>query len=139
MGSSSEQAQEHTVVLIDGVCHLCQGLTKFIIKRDPEGVFRFASLQSDIGQEFLRQGGLPEDLVETVIVVEKGIYYIRSAAALRIAKRLPFPWPLFYGFIIVPRALRDSLYKWVAKNRYRWFGKDEECMIPTPDIRRRFL
>lgn len=139
MDKLNEQTEHHVVVLIDGVCHLCQGLTKFIIKRDPAGVFRFASLQSDIGQEFLRQGGLPADLIETVIVVENGAYYTRSAAALRISRRLPFPWPLLYGFIIVPRALRDVIYKWVAKNRYRWFGKDEECMIPTPDIRRRFL
>lgn len=139
MGRANEQTEQHVIVLIDGVCHLCQGLTKFIIKRDPAGVFQFASLQSDVGQRMLRQGGLPEDVVETVVVVEGDTYYIRSAAALRIAKRLPFPWPLLYGFIIIPRVLRDLVYKWVAKNRYRWFGKDEACMIPTPDIRRRFL
>lgn len=139
MSRPNERTEHHVIVLIDGVCHLCQGLTKFIIKRDPKGVFRFASLQSEIGQEMLRRGGLPEDLVETVVVVEEGSYYIQSAAALRIARRLPFPWPLMYGFIIVPRVLRNLIYKWVAKNRYRWFGKDDECMIPTPEIRRRFL
>ncbi|SMF73763.1 Predicted thiol-disulfide oxidoreductase YuxK, DCC family [Paenibacillus uliginis N3/975] len=138
MDKHLEQSQ-HTIVLIDGVCHMCQGLTKFIIKRDPAGVFQFASLQSDIGKDILRQGGLPEETVDTVVVVENGTYYTRSAAALRIVRRLTFPWRLLYGFIIVPRALRDVLYKWVAKNRYRWFGQDEECMIPTPEIRRRFL
>lgn len=138
MDKHLEQSQ-HTIVLIDGVCHMCQGLTKFIIKRDPPGMFKFASLQSDIGKDILRQGGLPEETVDTVVVVENGTYYIRSAAALRIVRRLTFPWRLLYGFIIVPRAIRDVLYKWVAKNRYRWFGQDEECMIPTPEIRRRFL
>ncbi|WP_054956505.1 thiol-disulfide oxidoreductase DCC family protein [Paenibacillus dakarensis] len=139
MSIDSEQPEKHVIVLIDGVCHMCQGLTKFIIKRDPDGVFRFASQQSGIGQKLLSQGGLQEDLVETVVVIENGIYYTKSAAALRIARHLPFPWPLLYGFIIVPRVFRDFIYKWIAKNRYRWFGKDDECMIPTPEIRRRFL
>lgn len=139
MSRPNESTEHHVIVLIDGVCHMCQGLTKFIIKRDPKGVFRFASLQSEIGQEMLRRGGLPENLMETVVVVEKGSYYTQSAAALKIARRLPFPWPLLYGFIIVPRGLRNVIYNWVAKNRYRWFGKDDECMIPTPEIRRRFL
>lgn len=139
MNKNDFEQKEDIIVLIDGVCHLCQGLTKFIIKRDPSAVFKFASLQSDIGKELVRRGGLPEETIDTVVVVENGKYYTRSAAALRIIRRLSFPWRLLYGFIIVPRALRDILYRWVAKNRYRWFGQDEECMIPTPDIRRRFL
>lgn len=130
---------DHVIVLIDGVCHLCQGLTKFIIKRDPEGVFRFASQQSEIGQELLERGGFHGELADTVVILDQGKYYTRSAAALRIARRLPMPWPLLYGFVIVPKSIRDFLYEWVARNRYRWFGKDEACMIPTPDIRRRFL
>ncbi|WP_106766714.1 thiol-disulfide oxidoreductase DCC family protein [Paenibacillus faecalis] len=138
MGAKRKQ-DHHVIVLIDGVCHMCQGLTKFIIERDPAGLFKFASLQSDIARYMLRQGGLPEETMETVVVVENNTYYTRSAAALRIIRRLSFPWRLLYGFIIIPRPLRDLIYKWVAKNRYRWFGKDEACMIPTPDIRSRFL
>lgn len=130
---------DYIIVLIDGVCHLCQGLTKFIIKRDPSGVFRFASQQSEIGQDILRKGGLDGGLADTVVVVDHGIYYTRSAAVLRIVRHLPMPWPLLYGFVILPKFLRDLLYRWVAKNRYRWFGKDEQCLIPTPEIRRRFL
>lgn len=130
---------DHVIVLIDGVCHLCQGLTRFIIKRDPEGRFRFASQQSDIGQELLLAGGLSKELNNTVIVIEGGTYYMKSAAALRIARKLPLPWPLFYVFVMVPPFIRNPVYQWVANNRYRWFGKSEECMIPTPEIRRRFL
>ncbi|PAD77595.1 thiol-disulfide oxidoreductase DCC family protein [Paenibacillus campinasensis] len=129
----------HAIVLIDGVCHLCQGLTRFIIQRDPDGYFHFASLQSDAGQELLRQGGLPEDMSETMVLIEDGTYYTRSTAALRIVRRLRFPWPLLYIAVAVPRPLRNQLYRMVARNRYRWFGKSEECLIPTPDIRRRFL
>ncbi|MGG1878835.1 thiol-disulfide oxidoreductase DCC family protein [Paenibacillus sp. 7541] len=129
----------HAIVLIDGVCHLCQGLTRFIIQRDPDGYFHFASLQSEAGQELLRQGGLPEDMSETMVLIEDGTYYTRSTAALRIVRRLRFPWPLLYIAVTVPRPLRNQLYRMVARNRYRWFGKSEECLIPTPDIRRRFL
>lgn len=129
----------HAVVLIDGVCHLCQGLTKFIIQRDPKAYFHFASLQSDAGQELLRQGGFPQDMTETMVLVEGGIYYTRSAAALRIVRRLRFPWPILYIAVLIPPPVRNLAYRVVAKNRYRWFGQSAECLIPTPDIRRRFL
>ncbi|NMO95789.1 thiol-disulfide oxidoreductase DCC family protein [Paenibacillus lemnae] len=142
MGSDKSAAQPHeeyVIVLIDGVCHMCHGLTRFIIQRDPAGIFRFASQQSEIGQELLRQNGLPQELNNTVVVLEKNRYYTESAAALRISRHLPMPWSLWYGGILIPRFLRDALYQWIANNRYRWFGKDQECMIPTPEIRSRFL
>ncbi|MCI1774773.1 MAG: thiol-disulfide oxidoreductase DCC family protein [Paenibacillus lautus] len=136
---ATENHEEYAIVLIDGVCHLCQGLTQFIIKRDPAGALRFASLQSEIGQELLRQGGLDGDSPETMVLIEQGRYYTRSTGALRIARRLRFPWPLSYVLILIPPFLRNLVYRWVAKNRYRWFGQSSECMVPTPDIRRRFL
>ncbi|MFD1136070.1 thiol-disulfide oxidoreductase DCC family protein [Paenibacillus urinalis] len=129
------------IVLIDGVCHLCQGITKWIIQRDSEGVFYFASLQSEVGRRLLEQGGLSVDALDTFVYIEKGRYHTRSTAALKVARRLKFPYYLAYGFIIVPKFIRDIVYNFIARNRYRWFGRDGEdaCMLPTPEIRERFL
>lgn len=131
--------QGHPIVLVDGVCHFCQGLTKWIIKRDPEGKYHFASLQSDVAKELLEKGHLSTDSMDTFVLIENGNYYTRSTAALRLAKGLKFPYPLLYAFIIVPKFIRNAVYNWVARNRYRWFGKDEACMLPTPEIKDRFL
>lgn len=131
--------ENKTVVLIDGVCHLCQGLVRFIVPRDPAGHFLFASLQSETGTKLLQGGGMEPGKLDTVVLIQKGQYYTESAAALRIARGLRFPWPLACAFILIPRPLRDALYRYVARNRYRWFGRDEQCLLPTPEIRRRFL
>ncbi len=135
----STDTNEASIVLIDGVCHLCGWLTTFIIPRDPEGRFRFAPLQSDIGHRLLEKGGLDAHRLDTVVLIEKGRYYTESAAALRILRRLRFPWPAAYLLIAVPAPLRNRLYRYVAKNRYRWFGRDDQCLVPTPEIRGRFL
>lgn len=127
------------VVLIDGVCHLCQGLVRFIIPRDPGGILKFAALQSEVGRELLIAAGLETDRLNTVVLFENGKFYTESSAVLRIARRLRFPWPAAYIFILVPRPLRSAVYRLVARNRYRWFGLDEHCLLPTPDIRQRFL
>jgi predicted DCC family thiol-disulfide oxidoreductase YuxK len=127
------------VVLIDGVCHLCQGLVRFIIPRDPRGRIKFASLQSEIGIELLTAAGLEDKRLDTVVLLENGKCYTESSAVLRIARRLRWPWPAAYSFILIPRPLRSAVYKLVARNRYRWFGRDEQCLLPTPDIRQRFL
>ncbi|MGO4730675.1 thiol-disulfide oxidoreductase DCC family protein [Paenibacillus sp. 2KB_22] len=131
--------QGHPIVLVDGVCHFCQGLTKWIIKRDPEGKYHFASLQSDVAKALLVKGNLSTDSMDTFVLIENEKYYTRSTAALRLAKGLKFPYPLLYVFIIVPKFIRNAIYNWVARNRYRWFGKDEACMLPTPEIKDRFL
>ncbi|OMF16464.1 thiol-disulfide oxidoreductase DCC [Paenibacillus amylolyticus] len=131
--------QGHPIVLVDGVCHFCQGLTKWIIKRDPEGKYHFASLQSDVAKELLEKGNLSTDSMDTFVLIENGNYYTRSTAALRLAKGLKFPYPLLYVFIIIPKFIRNAVYNLVARNRYRWFGKDEACMLPTPEIKDRFL
>lgn len=130
---------KHSIVLVDGVCHFCQGLTKIIIARDPKGQFHFASIQSDIGQALLKRGGIPTDTMDTFVLIEDGKYYTRSTGALRIARKLRFPWPLMFAFIIVPKPLRNAVYNYVAQNRYRWFGKSDQCMLPTPEIRERFV
>ncbi|MRN51786.1 thiol-disulfide oxidoreductase DCC family protein [Paenibacillus monticola] len=136
---NEEQIEGKSIVLIDGVCHLCQGLVRFIIPRDPKGQFMFAPLQSEISQRLLDAGGLKSGQLSTVVLLEKGVYYTESAAVLRIARRLRFPYPAAYVFILVPRPLRNALYRLVARNRYRWFGRDEQCLLPTPENRRRFL
>lgn len=127
------------VVLFDGVCNLCNGSVQFIIRRDPAGRFRFASLQSEAGQALLRRHGLdPEDLF-SVILVEDGRVHSRSDAALRIAGGLSGGWRAAGALRVVPRPLRDLVYGLVARNRYRWFGRRDACMIPTPELRARFL
>ncbi|MEW5927897.1 MAG: thiol-disulfide oxidoreductase DCC family protein [Gemmatimonadota bacterium] len=131
--------EKGAVVLFDGVCNLCNGSVQFIVRHDPAGRFRFASLQSEAGQALLRRHGLdPTDLF-SVILVEGGRAYARSDAALRIARGLTGPWRAAGALRAVPRPLRDAAYGWVARNRYRWFGKQEACMIPTPELRARFL
>ncbi|MCB0548247.1 MAG: thiol-disulfide oxidoreductase DCC family protein [Phaeodactylibacter sp.] len=130
---------KHPVLLFDGVCNLCNGAVQFIIERDPKGVFRFASLQSAAAKNLLEPyPEAPED-ISTIVLLENSRMYTRSDAALRAARHLPGAWPALYGFLIVPRSIRDAVYNWIARNRYRWFGKKDQCMIPTPELRDRFL
>lgn len=130
---------EHPILLFDGVCNLCNSSVQFIVKRDKDATFRFASLQSEEAQELLDAfDDKPGDL-SSVILVEDSKLYARSTAALRIARRLGGAWPLLYGFIIIPQPIRDGVYNWIARNRYRWFGKKDQCMIPSPDLKSRFL
>lgn len=128
-----------SIVLFDGVCHLCNGSVNFIIKHDPDSRFRFAPIQTPIGEELMRRHHLSTETMDTVVLIEGGKAYTRSTAALRIARRLSGLWPAAYIFVVVPRLIRDAVYKVVARNRYRWFGKSESCMMPTPEVRARFL
>jgi len=123
------------IVLFDGVCNLCNGLVRFILARDPAGRFRFASLQSDAARRLLGDAGP----AETIVLLEAGKWYTKSSAALRIARAMRVPWPILYAFAIVPRPLRDLVYDWVARHRYAWFGRREACLLPTPELRKRFL
>lgn len=127
----------HAVVLFDGVCNLCNASVNFLIDRDAEAVFRFAPLQSDLGQRLVADCDL--DSEDTIVLVEGGRCYTRSAAVLRVARRMDGAWPLLSVLLAVPRPLRDAVYRFVARNRYRWFGKQDACRLPTPDLRRRFL
>jgi predicted DCC family thiol-disulfide oxidoreductase YuxK len=127
------------VIIFDGVCNLCNAAVRFIIRRDPQARFRFAALQSAPAQALLARVEVDAAAFDSVMLVEDGVVHSRSDAALRVARRLRFPWPLLYALVILPRPLRDSLYDFIARNRYRWFGKRETCMTPTPDLQSRFL
>jgi predicted DCC family thiol-disulfide oxidoreductase YuxK len=128
-----------TVLLFDGVCNFCNGIVQFIIERDPHARIKFAPLQSDVAATLL--AGHPDraNLPDTVVLAEDGQFYVRSTAALRVARHLRFPWSLARIFMVVPRPVRDSVYDWIARHRYGWFGKRDTCMVPTPEVLDRFL
>jgi predicted DCC family thiol-disulfide oxidoreductase YuxK len=126
-------------VLFDGVCNLCNGAVRFIVRRDPAGRFRFAPLQSEAGRAALREAGAPAGELESIVLIEAGHAHFRSAAALRIARGLRFPWPLLALGLAIPPFLRDPLYDFIARRRYRWFGRRESCELPSPALKDRFL
>ncbi|KAB8139090.1 thiol-disulfide oxidoreductase DCC family protein [Gracilibacillus oryzae] len=126
------------IILFDGVCNLCNSSVQFIMKHDPNMYFQFASLQSEAGEKLTSKYEVPTT-VESVVLIEGDRYYTESTAALRIAKKLNKFYPLLYAFIVIPKPLRNIIYKFIAKNRYRWFGKRESCMLPNPQDRKRFL
>ena len=130
---------EKPLLLFDGVCNLSNSSVQFIIRHDPEQKFLFASLQSDKGQEILKELGLNNKEFNSLILIENGKAYMRSTGALRIARHLSGLWKFLYIFIIIPSFIRDFLYNFVAHNRYRFFGKKDHCMIPTPELKARFL
>jgi predicted DCC family thiol-disulfide oxidoreductase YuxK len=130
---------EHPVILFDGVCNYCNGMVNFLIRKDRKEILRFAALQSKAGQELLQQYKLPTTAFDTFILIEQGKVYKRSSAALRLYNKLPWYWKWTQVFWIVPRFLRDAVYNLIARNRYKWFGKKEECMVPTEDVKSRFL
>jgi len=134
-----EQAQGHPVVIFDGVCNLCNSSIDFIIRTDKQGQFLVTANQHEAGKAILESQGREATDVSTVFLYEDGKLYERSTAALKIARKLGFPWSLAYGFMIVPKGLRDIVYNWIARNRYRWFGEKETCRLPTPEERARFI
>lgn len=127
------------VILFDGVCNLCNSSVLFIIQRDPKAKFRFASLQSDFGKAQMLRFGLNHTELDSVLLVKEENLYQKSNAALEIARNLTGGWPLLYAFKVIPAFLRDWIYNWIARNRYRWFGKKDACMIPTPELKSRFV
>ena len=138
------------VVLFDGVCNFCDASVNFVIEHDPEGYFKFAPLQSDAGKSLATEYGLAsettgsqpaDDLIpiDSVILVEDGKAYTHSTGALRIARKLSGFWPVFYALIVVPKPIRDFFYRLFAKYRYRFFGRKDQCMLPSPEMRQRFL
>jgi len=127
------------LLFFDGVCNLCNGLVQFIIRKDRRKIFHFASLQSKTGQRFLNAHVLLTQDLNSLVYWRKGRALTRSTAALNVARDLGGAWPMAYAFILVPRFLRDALYDLIARKRYSWFGKRETCMVPTPELRERFL
>lgn len=132
-------AEQQSLVLIDGECNLCNGLVQFIIKRDKAGKFQYAPLQSPVGQRILQAAGMKLTDFDTFLLLENDCLYTKSGAALRIMRKLDGAWPLLYGLIIIPSTLRNGIYDRVARNRYRWFGRRDSCLLPTEDVKRRFV
>ena len=130
---------EKPVLLFDGVCNLCNGVVQFVIKRDPDAKFSFTSLQSNMGQRLLQKFHLPTSDFESFVLVDGDRYYRKSTAALKLLKKLGGGWQLLYLFIIIPAPIRDFVYNLVANNRYKVFGRTDECWIPTPELKARFL
>ena len=129
----------NAIILFDGVCNFCNGVINFIIQHDPHGYFHFASLQSPTGQQLLQQHNLNTNEFDTFILIENDQVYDRSTAALKVARHLSGWMSKLHALIIVPKPLRDMGYSIIAKNRYRLFGKSDACMVPTPDVRSRFM
>lgn len=127
------------IILFDGVCNLCNSSVQFVIKKDTEAKFKYASLQSASGQALLKKFNLPLEQFDSFIYINSDQVYQRSAGALNVLKDLGGFWKLLYGFIIIPPFIRDFVYNFIAKNRYKFFGKRESCMIPTPELKKRFL
>lgn len=127
------------IILFDGVCNLCNGAVQFVIKHDKKKLFRFASLQSEAGQELLKKHHLPQENFNSFVLIKDDKAHLRSSAALVASRYLDAPVSLLYGFMIVPKFIRDGVYKWISNNRYKWFGKQESCWLPTPELKNRFL
>lgn len=163
LSRAATEAPEHPILLFDGVCNLCNGAVQFFIRRDSKARLRFAALQSEAGRALLHateQGPVPQrlhataerqrqevaesweredDAVDSVILVADGRLFVKSTAVLKSLRYLPYPWRLLSMLLLVPRAVRDGVYDEVARHRYRWFGRRVSCMIPTPELRDRFL
>jgi predicted DCC family thiol-disulfide oxidoreductase YuxK len=130
---------KHPVVLFDGVCNLCNGAVQFLITNDRRERLRFASLQSEIGQKILSNHGLPTDQFDSFIYVSENKCYQKSDAVLAICKELGSVFKCLTFFYVIPKPIRNLVYDWIATHRYKWFGKQTHCMIPTPELKRRFL
>ena len=127
------------VLLFDGVCNLCNGSVQWVLRHDARAQFRFAALQSDTGQALLRRFGLDSAQLDTVVLVDGDRIFLRSDAPLEVARRLGGGWALLYIFKLLPLPLRNAVYDWVARHRYRWFGRQESCMLPRAEWKGRFV
>ncbi|MBC6111369.1 thiol-disulfide oxidoreductase DCC family protein [Pedobacter fastidiosus] len=126
------------VIFFDGVCNLCNASVQFVIEHDHENLFKFTALQSAYAKEVLPQFNVDPEKLNSILLLENGILYTKSSSALRVAKKLNGLWPLLFGFIIIPKFIRDWFYDIIAKNRYKWWGKQESCWVPTPDLKSKF-
>ena len=128
-----------SVIFFDGICNLCDNTVQFILKNETDKTFKFCPLQSDFAKKELSAHGQNNEDLNTIYLLKNGVLYNKSSAALHIAKGLKFPYNLLFGFIIIPKTLRDYVYNFVSKNRYKWYGKKESCMMPTPELNERFI
>jgi len=134
-----ETDQEQAIIFFDGVCNLCNGAVQFVIQRDSNAYFKFASLQSLKAREVLPKYGIDPAGLESILLLESGKLLKKSTAALSISRKLSGIWPVLVILKIIPPFIRDFVYDWIAKNRYQWFGKRDECMVPSPEMHARFL
>ncbi len=134
-----EDISSKKIVLFDGVCNLCSNSVQFILKRDRKKQFLYGSLQGEFGQAMLKKYQLPATDFNSFMLIEGEKLYTKSSGALRMLKHLGGGWSLLYVFIIIPKFIRDGIYNWIAKNRYKWFGKKNECWLPRPEWKARFL
>lgn len=131
--------EDKYIILFDGVCNLCNSAINFVIKRDTNNRFLFAPLQSKSGAELVKKHLIDTATVDSIILIKNNTAYVKSTAALKIAQSLSGLWPLLLLFMIIPPFIRNWVYDYVAKNRYQWYGKKNACMIPTPELRDKFL
>lgn len=134
-----ESTKIHKIILFDGVCNLCNSSVQLVLKNDKKDTFRLAALQSDVGKKLSAKHGIDTSQTDSIILIDSDTCYTKSTAALKIAKHLSGAYPLLYGFMIVPKFIRNIVYDYIAKNRYKWYGKQESCMIPTPALKSKFL
>ena len=128
------------IILFDGVCNLCNNTVRFVIKHDKKDMFRYAALQSEVGQKLTSERNIDLSKVDSIILIEPGVaYFTKSDAALKIARSFGGVWILLNVFNLIPSSLRNIVYDFIAKNRYRWFGKKEVCMVPAPELKAKFL
>ena len=130
---------DNPIILFDGVCNFCNYWVTFAIKRDRKNKLKFTPLQGQTAKQLLPQFHINPSSLSSVIFIDNGKAYTQSSAAIQICKHLDGGWKLFYALIIIPKFMRDGLYNIIARNRYKWFGKKESCMIPTPELKERFL
>lgn len=129
----------HPIVLFDGVCNFCNAVVNFLIQQDKKKVLRFAAMQSETGKELLLKYNFPPDYLKSFVLIKDGKAYTKSTAALKLFDHLPWYWKWIQTFWVVPKPLRDGVYEFISEQRYKWFGKKDQCMLPTPDVRGRFL
>jgi predicted DCC family thiol-disulfide oxidoreductase YuxK len=134
------EAKPHHIILFDGICNLCNGFVQFVIKRDKNDNFRFVPLQSAIGQKMISERNIDAKNIDSVILIKPGVaYFVKSDAALQIGRQLKGYRSISKLLQLIPSSLRNIVYDMVARNRYKWYGKKEQCMVPTPELKAKFL
>lgn len=139
MDDSKESPENVNVVLFDGVCNLCSGAVQFILEHERSETLKFSSLQSDVGKKLLATFDIDPRLTDSIVYIENNKAFVKSTAAIRIARHLKMPWRIVSKFSFVPRIIRDFIYDLIARNRYKMFGKKEECWLPQPRWKKRFF
>jgi predicted DCC family thiol-disulfide oxidoreductase YuxK len=136
----SDLPKEKKIILFDGVCNLCNASVQYVIKHDKKDIFRFVALQSELGQKMVKHIGIDVTKIDSFVLYEPGIaYYLKAEAAFKIAATLNRLYPFLYIFTVFPKSLTNIVYNYIAKNRYKWYGKKDSCMIPKPELKAKFL